>query len=117
MKLSKSLREGLSCAGGRFAVWAAMLALSLTLLSASQAHAVRRVALLLAAEDYSNFNRSEVGARRGREIADLLRARDFDVIVGANPTNATGRAALGDFLSKVKGADLAIVLLIGHGVS
>ncbi len=94
-----------------------MLALSLTVLSASQAHAGGRVALLLMAEDYSNFNRSGIGARRGREIADLLRARDFDVIVGANPTNATGRAALGDFLSKVKGADLAIILLIGHGVS
>lgn len=115
--LSKSLREGLSNVGGRFAVWAGTLALALTFLAASQAHAGRRVALLLAAEGYSNFNRSEVGVSRGLEIADLLRARGFDVIVSANPTNATGRVALGDFLSKVKGADLAIVLLIGHGVS
>ncbi len=115
--LSKSLREGLASVVGRFAVWVGMLALSLTFFAASQAHAGRRVALLLVAEDYSNFNRSAVGVTRGLEIAGLLRARDFDVIVSANPTNATGRAALGDFLLKVKGADLAIVLLIGHGIS
>jgi hypothetical protein len=115
--LSKSLREGLAGIVARFAVWAGMLALSLTFLAASQAHAGRRVALLLVAEDYSNFDRSAVGVTRGLEIAGLLRARDFDVIVSANPTNATGRAALSDFLVKVKGADLAIVLLIGHGVS
>src|SRR5579871_2394524 len=114
---SQSLREGLSNVWGRFAVWVGTLALALTILAASQAHAGRHVALLLAAEGYSNFNRSAVGVSRGIEIADLLHARGFDVIVSANPTNATGRVALGDFLSKVKGADLAIVLVIGHGVS
>src|SRR5579871_50031 len=114
---SQSLREGLSNVWGRFAVWVGTLALALTILAASQAHAGRHVALLLAAEGYSNFNRSAVGVSRGIEIAVLLHARGFDVIVSANPTNATGRVALGDFLSKVKGADLAIVLVIGHGVS
>jgi hypothetical protein len=82
-----------------------------------QAHAGTRIAMVLAAEKYTNFERSEVGAKRGEEIAELLRTRGFEVIVVTNPANATARAALRDFAAKVATADLAVALLIGHGVS
>ena len=39
------------------------------------------------------------------------------MIVSANPTNATARAGLRDFAAKAEGADLAFVVLIGHGVA
>ena len=60
---------------------------------------------------------SSVGVKRGLEIADLLRARGFEVVFKVNPTNASARATLGDFLEKVKGSEVAIVLLMGHGLS
>ena len=81
------------------------------------ARAGTRVAMVLAAEDYANFKRSEVGAKRGEEIADLLRTRGFDVIAIANPANAAARAALRDFAAKVATADVAVAVLIGHGLS
>jgi len=96
------------------------LAIALLVLAVSggqRAQAGTRIAMVLAAEEYANFKRSEVGAKRGEEIAELLRARGFDVIVVANPGNATARAALRDFAAKVASADVALAVLIGHGLS
>ena len=39
------------------------------------------------------------------------------MIVSPNPSNATARANLRDFAAKTEGADLAFVVLIGHGVA
>lgn len=96
------------------------LVLALMLLAAAggqPALAGERVAMVLAAEDYSNYKRSEVGARRGEEIAELLRARGFEVIMVTNPVNASARAALRDFAAKMPSADVALAILIGHGLS
>jgi hypothetical protein len=76
-----------------------------------------RVAIVLTAEDYVVLNRSLVGIKRGKEIAEQLRARGFDVILAANPTDATARAALHDFHAKVSGTDLSLAVLIGHGTA
>lgn len=114
---SKSHPRRFSLARGRCVFGACALALSLSLTGAGGAQAAGRVALVLAAEDYLNLNRSDVGVKRGLVIADYLRSRGFDVVVGANPTNASARGALGEFAVKAKGADIAIVLLIGHGIS
>jgi Putative peptidoglycan binding domain len=84
---------------------------------AHPAHAVGRVAMVLVAEDYVGLNRSQVGIKRGNEIAEQLRARGFEVIFVANPTNAMARAALHDFSAKVSGADLSLAVLIGHGTA
>jgi hypothetical protein len=51
------------------------------------------------------------------EIADALKARGFEVMASPNPTNATARAILRDFAAKAEGADLAFVVLTGHGVA
>lgn len=95
----------------------AVLAFSLLLASVVAAHASGRVALVLAAEEYQKLPKSGIGAKRGAEIAEALKARGFDVIVSPNPTNATARASLRDFAAKAEGADLALVVLIGHGIA
>jgi hypothetical protein len=63
------------------------------------------------------LNRSQVGIKRGNEIAEQLRARGFDVIFVANPTNTTARARLHDLSAKVSGADLSLAVLIGNGTA
>jgi hypothetical protein len=73
--------------------------------------------MVLVAEDYVGLNRSEVGTKRGNEIAEQLRTRGFDVILVANPTNTTARAALHNFYAKVPGTDLSLAVLIGHGTT
>lgn len=94
-----------------------VLAFSLLLASVVTARAAGRVALVLTAEDYQKIPKSSIGTKRGNDIAEALKARGFDVIVSPNPTNATARANLRDFAAKAEGADLAFVVLIGHGVA
>ncbi|MDX2201550.1 MAG: peptidoglycan-binding protein [Hyphomicrobiaceae bacterium] len=104
-----------------FVALALLVAIALALPAASTgAHAQSSsgsVALLLSAEDYANYKPSEVGAARAQEIATLLKSRGFDVSSVTNPTNAAARAALRDLSTKVAGARLALVLVMGHGVS
>jgi outer membrane protein OmpA-like peptidoglycan-associated protein len=111
--------RGLLATAGRHAAHLLGLALVLTLavMPIAKAGGSGRVALLLAAEDYANTNRSLVGVRTGQEIARLLSARGFDVVERANPGNASARAALGEFLAKANGAEVAVAILIGHGLS
>ncbi len=119
-RLEARLEDGALKAPGLLFAGVRALAIALMLLAASggqQVHAGTRIAMVLAAEDYANFKRSEVGAKRGEEIAELLRSRGFDVIVVTNPANATARAALRDFAAKVSSADVAVAVLIGHGLS
>ncbi len=94
-----------------------VLAFSLLLASVVTAHASGRVGLVLTAEDYQKLPKSSIGTKRGAEIAEALKARGFDVIVSPNPTNATARASLRDFAAKAEGADLALIVLIGHGIA
>src|SRR5215470_862752 len=100
---------------------AAVAGAALTLICAGAAvqpaHAGARVAMILASEDYQNFKRSEVGLRKAEEILDLLRARGFDAALVTNPANAAARAALRDFAAKVSNADVAVAILLGHGLS
>jgi hypothetical protein len=100
----------------RLCIWPIVLALAQIYVTHS-ARAGGRAAMVLVAEDYVGLNRSEVGTKRGNEIAEQLRARGFDVILKANPTNATARAVLHDFYAKVSGTDLSLAILIGHGTT
>ena len=103
-------------------VRATVVALALVLLlsvpaATDRAHADGRVAMILAAEDYQNFKRSEIGVSKGEEVAEFLRARGFDTTIAANPANAAARAALRDFAAKASNADVAVAILMGHGLS
>lgn len=75
------------------------------------------MALILAVEDYANFKRADGNVARANEIAELLKSRGFDATVSPNPTNAAARAALRDFSTKLPGTQLALVFILGHGVS
>jgi len=75
------------------------------------------VALILAVEDYANYRKLDGNVARANELAELLRARGFDVAVAANPANAGARAALRDLSGKVANSRLALVLILGHGAS
>jgi hypothetical protein len=94
--------------------------LVLALAQMSVVHPARaggRVAMVLVAEDYAALNRSQVGIKRGNEIAEQLRARGFDVNFNDNPTNSTARVTLHEFSAKVPGTDLSLAVLIGHGTA
>lgn len=95
----------------------AVVAAAAVLSGAVQASAGGRLALVLAAEEYQLLPRSAIGAKRGSDIADSLKALGFDVIVGTNPTNATARASVAEFSRKAQEADLALVVLAGHTTS
>ena len=99
------------------AISCALLVFGLAALSLDMANAAGRVALVVAAEDYTRLKRSDVGVKRAGDIASGLRAHGFDVVLSSNPTNAAARAALRDFVDKVNAADVALVVLIGHGTA
>lgn len=76
-----------------------------------------RVALVLAAEDYTHFAKSPIDAKSARSIAEALERQGFDTAVAVNPNNAVARATMRDFAQKAEGAEAAIVVLTGHGAS
>lgn len=75
------------------------------------------IALVLSVEDYATYKKSEGSAARAKEIADLLKARGYDVMTAGEAANAVARAALRDLSAKVQGARIALVFILGHGVS
>ena len=81
------------------------------------ASAASRVALVMVAQDYEKFAKSGVGTKRGVDIADALRARGFEVMINTAPNNASARASLRDFTTAATGAEMALAIVIGHGVS
>lgn len=76
-----------------------------------------RIALILAVENYTHFQKAAVTAETALKMRDALKQRGFDVSVALNPNNATARASLREFAAKVEGANAAIIILAGHGVS
>ena len=102
-----------ACRQPRRWITAAALA-AMSSFAAPPAEAAGRAALVIAAEDYQKLQKSSLGAKRADEIAEALRAKGFDVLLGANPTNSRARAVLLDFSQKANGADIAIVFLLGH---
>jgi hypothetical protein len=76
--------------------------------------AAGRVALVMVGEDYQKLQKSNVSAKQASDIAEALQAKGFEVLLGANPTNARARALLLDFSRKANDADLAIAVVMGH---
>ncbi len=95
----------------------AAAALAAMSLHAWPAEAAGKAALVLVGEDYLKLQRSSVGAKRANDIAEALRAKGFDVLIGANPINSRARAILVDFCHKANGDDIAVVFLLGHATA
>ena len=77
----------------------------------------RRVALLIAAEDYDYIRPLENPANDARALEEVLENLDFEVFVETNRDLKRTRRALDDFREDAKGADVALLFFAGHGVA
>jgi uncharacterized caspase-like protein len=84
---------------------------------ASVAHADRRVALVLAAEDYKLIRPLTNPDNDARAMQELLEKLDFEVFIETDRDLRRMRRALDDFREDGAGADVALVFFAGHGVA
>ncbi|MCZ8545948.1 caspase domain-containing protein [Mesorhizobium qingshengii] len=92
------------------------LAVILAIFFVSAAHAERRVALILAADDYRNVRPLKNAVNDSRTIESALKKLGFDVTTEANRDLKRMRRALEDFRDDAAGADVALIYFSGHGV-
>ncbi len=93
------------------------LVVILWLCGVSAALADKRVALLIAADDYKNVRQLANPANDARALETVLEALDFEVFVETNRDLKRTRRALEDFKQDAKGADVALLFFAGHGVA
>ncbi len=84
---------------------------------ASAALAERRVALVLAAEDYKQVRKLDNPVNDARAVETLLEGLGFEVWLETDRDLKRMRRALDDFRTDAKGADVALVFFAGHGVA
>ena len=93
------------------------LVLVLWLCGLSAALAEKRVALLIAADDYRNIRPLENPSNDARALEAVLEQLDFQVYVETNRDLKRTRRALEDFKEDAAGADVALLFFAGHGVA
>lgn len=93
------------------------LVLILWLCGLSAALAEKRVALLIAADDYKTIRPLTNPANDARALEEVLEKLDFEVFVETNRDLKRTRRALEDFKEDAKGADVALLFFAGHGVA
>jgi uncharacterized caspase-like protein len=93
------------------------LVLILWLCGMTAALAEKRVALLLATEDYDFVRPLENPLNDARALEQVLEGLDFEVFVETNRDLKRTRRALEDFREDAKGADVALLFYAGHGVA
>lgn len=93
------------------------LVLLLWLCGVTAALAEKRVALLLAAEDYDYVRPLANPSNDARALEKVLEGLDFEVFVETNRDLKRTRRALEDFKEDAKGADVALLFFAGHGVA
>lgn len=93
------------------------LVLVLWLCGLSAALAEKRVALLIAADDYRNVRPLENPSNDARALEAVLEQLDFQVYIETNRDLKRTRRALEDFKEDAAGADVALLFFAGHGVA
>lgn len=93
------------------------LVLILWLCGVTVALADKRVALLIAADDYQTIRPLENPANDARALEAVLENLDFRVFVETNRDLKRTRRALEDFKEDAAGADVALLFFAGHGVA
>ena len=93
------------------------LVLILWLCGLTAALADKRVALLIAADDYKTIRPLENPGNDARALEKVLEGLDFEVFVETNRDLKRTRRALEDFKEDAKGADVALLFFAGHGVA
>ena len=77
----------------------------------------KRVALVLAVEEYSAIRALANPDNDARAMQDLLEKLDFQVFVETDRDLRRMRRALEDFKADAAGADVALLFFAGHGVA
>ncbi|CAN7276716.1 caspase family protein [Mesorhizobium sp. LjNodule214] len=93
-----------------------LFALLLILSTAAAAMAERRVALVVADDDYRLIRPLANPVNDGEAIEAALKKFGFAVVLETNRDLRRMRRALDDFREDAKGADVALVYFSGHGV-
>ncbi|MDP3197996.1 caspase family protein [Tabrizicola sp.] len=93
------------------------LVLLLWLCGLTAALADKRVALLIAADDYRNIRPLANPANDARALEAVLEKLDFQVFIETNRDLKRTRRALEDFKEDAAGADVALLFFAGHGVA
>lgn len=91
--------------------------LILWLCGVTVALAEKRVALLIAADDYQSIRPLENPSNDARALETVLENLDFQVFVETNRDLKRTRRALEDFKEDAAGADVALLFFAGHGVA
>lgn len=94
-----------------------LFALFLLVATASAALAERRVALVLASEDYRTIRKLDNPVNDARAMETLLESLGFEVWLETDRDLKRMRRALEDFRADAAGADVALVFYAGHGVA
>jgi uncharacterized caspase-like protein len=83
----------------------------------SAALAEKRVALLIAVDDYKSIRTLENPSNDARALEAVLESLDFEVFIETNRDLKRTRRALEDFKEDAAGADVALLFFAGHGVA
>jgi uncharacterized caspase-like protein len=92
-----------------------LFALLLILSATAAAVAERRVALVIAEDDYRQVRALANPVHDGEAMEAALKKLGFEVILETNRDLRRMRRALDDFREDAKGADVALVYFSGHG--
>lgn len=93
-----------------------LFALLLMLATTATAVAERRVALVIADDDYRLVRKLSNPVNDGEAMEAALKKLGFEVVLETNRDLRRTRRALDDFREDAKGADVALVYFSGHGV-
>ncbi|MER9457221.1 caspase family protein [Mesorhizobium sp. M0478] len=93
-----------------------LFALLLMLATTATAVAERRVALVIADNDYRLVRKLANPVNDGEAMEAALKTLGFEVVLETNRDLRRMRRALDDFREDAKGADVALVYFSGHGV-
>ena len=87
------------------------------IVSVTDAHADRRVALVIGNSAYQHVAKLPNPVNDARAVAALLRGAGFDVVESRFDLDAASlRRAMGDFTDIANDADVAVVYYAGHGI-
>jgi len=100
----------------RLAILLGMLAATLVL-SATDLHAEKRVALVIGNGAYQNAAQLSNPVNDAKAMADLFRKAGFDVVdARENLGSLDIKRAIRDFTNQVRNADIAVIYFAGHGI-
>ena len=93
-----------------------LVALILVSLTAAEARAERRVALVIGNSEYRDIPTLKNPDKDAQDVAGTFRLAGFDVFVAKDLTKLQFEEQFRNYLAAADGADLAVVYYSGHGV-